>query len=167
MRRSRAKFVKQCVFNQSIDSIHCRRTSHAQRQLYCKLSLYMTLRKVLVLLKSAIRLQLDTLLVRKRTINYLANTWLHLSGGKTVGFCHLPVQKVLHGFWQIPGSPTTDLFTDAKTDDTQTIEILYHNTRIKINGVFEGLRSDKWKSVCMWRGVKGEKCHKELLEHYF
>ena len=65
---------------------------------FLNLSLYMTLRKVLVLLKSAIRLQLDTLLVRKRTINYLANTWLHLSGGKTVGFCHLPVQKVLHGF---------------------------------------------------------------------
>ena len=111
---------------------------------FLNISLYMTLRKVLVLFKSAIRLQLDTLLVRKRTINYLANTWLHLSGGKllvSVAFLSRRCCMVSDRFLGHPC--TTDLFTEAKTDDTQTIEILYHNTRIKINGVFEGLRSDK------------------------
>ena len=151
MNRSRAKFVKQCVFNQSIDSIHCRRTwwsslrmrrDHSIVSSLFNISLYITLRKVLILFKSAIRLQLDTLLVRKRTINYLANTWLHLSGGKllvSVAFLSRRCCMVSDRF--LGHRCTTDLFTEAKTDDTQTIEILYHNTRIKINGVW---RAAKW-----------------------
>lgn len=84
-----------------------------------------------------------------------------------VGFCRLPVQKVLHGFWQIPLIqywPGLQKYEHVL--QRQMIpRILKYYTRIEMNGVLEGLRSDPWKSVwvCMCLRVVGGK-YKEFID---